>query len=458
MKRIPLALFVSLTLAVSQSTLAQNLIELWDSAKGYDASYQSALAFYKSGKNKADEGLAGILPTMGLTTNSTRNLIDYTPDVVTVNPANPTSSIIPYQRWFGTHIATFTAIQPLYRPANFETYLQSKSILAQSVAQLVASEQDLIIRMCQAYFDVLVSQETLDFTGAQKKATQAQLDYAKRNFEVGTATITDTHDAQARYDLVVAQELAAQNDLNVKKMSLDQLVGLQQTQPLPMMSDAPIERMMPTNIQDWIEKSEKSHPNVLSAKLGIEIADLEVKKSIAGHLPTVDLTASMTGTRNLDGTNTSGLSNLGSHVLNKSVGVVVNVPIFSGFYVENRIKETENLADKARFDYELAKRTVALSTQSAYLNLVSGIGQVNALKAAERSTQKSLESNELGYSVGLKLNIDVLNAQSQRYQTKRDLAQARYNVLMQALKLKQASGILQASDLVEINEMLEHRP
>jgi len=258
--------------------------------------------------------------------------------------------------------------------------------------------------------------------------------------------------------LVVAQEVAAQNDLNVKKMNLDQLVGMQQTKPVPMMSEAPIERLMPSNIEEWVANSEKSHPSVLNAKLGLDIANLEVKKSVAGHLPTVDLTASMTGTRNLDGTNTSGLSTLGTHVLNKSVGVVVNVPIFSGFYVENRIKETENLADKARYDYEYAKRTAALSTQSAFLNLVSGIGQVNALKAAERSTQKSLESNQLGYSVGLKLNIDVLNAQSQRYQTKRDLAQARYNVLMQELKLKQASGILQASDLNELNDMLERQP
>ena len=458
MKRIPLALVMSLTVAFSQSTPAQNLLDLWGAAKSYDASYQSALALYKSSKNKADEGLSGILPTMALSTNSTRNLIDYTPDVITVNQANPSSSVIPYQRWFGTHIATFTAVQPLYRPANYQTYLQSKSMLAQSVAQLVASEQDLIVRMCQAYFDVLVSQETLDFTRAQKRATEEQLAFAKRNFEVGTATITDTHDAQARYDLVVAQEVAAQNDLNVKKMNLDQLVGMQQTKPVPMMSEAPIERLMPSNIEEWVANSEKSHPSVLNSKLGLDIANLEVKKSVAGHLPTVDLTASMTGTRNLDGTNTSGLSTLGTHVLNKSVGVVVNVPIFSGFYVENRIKETENLADKARYDYEYAKRTAALSTQSAFLNLVSGIGQVNALKAAERSTQKSLESNQLGYSVGLKLNIDVLNAQSQRYQTKRDLAQARYNVLMQELKLKQASGILQASDLNELNDMLERQP
>ncbi len=458
MKRIPLALVVSLSVAFGQSSAAQNLLDLWGSAKSYDASYQSALALYKSSKNRADEGLAGILPTMALSTNSTRNLIDYTPDVVTINPSNPSSNVIPYQRWFGTHIATFTAVQPLYRPANYQTYLQSKSVLAQSVAQLVAAEQDLIVRMSQAYFDVLVSQETLEFTRAQKRATEEQLAFAKRNFEVGTATITDTHDAQARYDLVVAQEVAAQNDLNVKKMTLDQLVGMQQTKPIPMVSEAPIERLMPTNIDEWVANSEKSHPNVLNAKLNLDIANLEVKKAVAGHLPTVDLTASMTGTRNLDGTNTSGLSSLSTHVLNKSVGVVINVPIFSGFYVENRIKETENLVDKARYDFEFAKRTAALSTQSAFLNLVSGIGQVNALKAAERSTQKSLESNELGYSVGLKLNIDVLNAQSQRYQTKRDLAQARYNVLMQELKLKQASGILQASDLNEINDMLEHQP
>jgi outer membrane protein len=203
-----------------------------------------------------------------------------------------------------------------------------------------------------------------------------------------------------------------------------------------------------------VNTSAQASPNVQIAQLALEIATLEVARAKSAHMPTLDLAASMSGTRNVGGTSNSGTSALSSHVLNKSIGVVLNLPLFAGFSSQNRVRETVELADKAEHDLDFAKRTAAQATRAAYLNLVSGVGQVGALKAAQSSSQLALESNMLGYRVGVRINIDVLNAQSQLYQTQRDLATAKYAVLMGELKLKQANGTLEPRDLIELNNML----
>ncbi|MFM2240563.1 MAG: hypothetical protein RJA69_1937, partial [Pseudomonadota bacterium] len=209
----------SAVLAFSSVAQAQNLLQLYDMARKYDASYQSARSLYNASVSKADQGMAQLLPTVNLGLTTTRAQLDYRPDT-------PSANDIAFKRWYLTNSATVTAVQPLYRPANMALYLQSSKVLGQAVAQLVTAEQDLMVRVSQAYFDVLASQDSLEFVKAQKVAVAEQLASAKRNFEVGTATITDTREAQARYDLVVAQEIGAENDLRVKRLALDNLVGI----------------------------------------------------------------------------------------------------------------------------------------------------------------------------------------------------------------------------------------
>jgi outer membrane protein len=425
-------------------------VELFESARAYDATYQAAKAQYEANKSKADQALALLLPTSNLVLSANRSAVDYT----TSTPGFPTAANTNYIRWFTTQAAALTASQPIYRPANLAGYYQSKKQLSQALTQLVSAEQELVVRISQAYFDVLASQDSLEFVRAQKTAVSEQLASAKRNFEVGTATITDTREAQARFDLVIAQEIAAENDLRVKKLALDQWVGIKNANPKPLAKAAELKPAMPEDPDRWVQDSETTHPGILNAQLALDIAKLEIERARAGHKPTVDLQAGYSGTRNLDGTATSGSVPFSSHVVAPTVSVVMTVPLFAGFATENRYRETVSLEEKAKNDLEAARRNVAQATRAAYFGVVSGIGQVKALEAAEESSQVALDANKLGYTVGVRINIDVLNSQSQLFQTKRDLAKARYDVLVGGLKLRQANGTLKIDDLQSVNALL----
>jgi outer membrane protein len=274
-----------------------------------------------------------------------------------------------------------------------------------------------------------------------------QLASAQRNFEVGTATITDTREAQAKADLVKAQEIAADNDLRIKKMALDQFVG-KEAQAQALATPLVLPTLAPADIDFWVQQSEAQNPTIRQAQAALEVAALEVQKAQAGHKPTLDLAASYNRTNNPSGTLQSGVS---TRATNTSVGLQFNLPLFAGFATQNRVRETLALQEKAQSELEGAKRSVAQATRTAYYGVLSGQSQVKALEAAELSSQSALEANQLGYQVGVRVNSDVLNTQSQLFQTKRDLAQARYNVLLSGLKLRQASGTLSANDLTPIN-------
>ena len=435
---LPLSLAIASALMVlAPAAQAQSLVELYQSARAFDAVYQSAKLQYDANLARAEQAKAGILPTAGLAAGVSRTGFENT------NPA--------IDRSYNSQNATLSASQPLYRPANWATYAQGLKQVDLARAQLEAAEQDLVVRTAQAYFDVLAAQDTLTVVRAQKAAVDEQLAFAKRNFEVGTSTITDSREAQARFDLVTAQEIAADNDLRVKKIALDQLVGITESQPKRLLAPAALPPVVPADVNAWVQRSEGVHPSIRLAQGGLDIAELEVSKAEAGHKPTLDLTASYNVTRNPSSFAQSGTS---SRTNTSNVGLLVNVPLFAGFSTQNRIRETLSLRDKARSDLEGARRTVAQATRSAYFGVLSGQGQVKALEAAELSSQSALEANKLGYQVGVRINIDVLNAQSQLFQTRRDLAQARYNVLLGDLRLRQASGTLTADDLLTINALL----
>jgi outer membrane protein len=435
-RHLPLAAALAAALA-SAPAGAQSLLQLYESARAYDAAWQSAKSQYEANLARADQATAGILPQANLSAGASRSALDIN------TPAT--------DRTFGTQNATVAASQPLYRPANWATYKQGRLQVDLAQAQLTAAAQDLIIRVSQAYFDVLAAQDTLAFVRAQKQAVGEQLASAKRNFEVGTSTITDTREAQARFDLVVAQEIAADNDLRVKRLALDTLVGGKDTQPVPLASPLNVPSPEPANPDAWVDQAEGVSPNILQARTGVDIAALETEKARAGHKPTLDLTASYTTQRNINGTAALGVSNRTNI---GQAGLTFNLPLFAGFATQNRLRETLSLEEKSRSDLENARRAVAQATRAAYFGLVSGQGQVKALEAAEASSQSALDANRLGYQVGVRINIDVLNSQSQLFQTKRDLAQARYNVLLGHLKLRQANGTLQPEDLARLTTLV----
>ncbi len=433
--------FLPLTLALSAafagSVQAQSLLSLFETARSYDATYKAAQSQYTANLAKGEQAKALLMPTIGLSANVNKTEVEQVASNLTANAQSKS--------------ATLSASQPLYRPANFASYQQGQRQLELASVQLKAAEQDLMVRLSQAYFDVLISRESLDFVKAQKLAVSEQLAAAKRNFEVGTSTITDAREAQARYDLVLAQEIAADNDLRIKRLALNQLVGLNNIEPKSLSSKAKLTGPEAQSLEQWVKQSSESNPSVLQSRTALDIAKLETAKAEAGHKPTLDLVAGYTPTRYKDG---KGLNASQVDTNTNSVTLSFNMPLFAGFATQNRIKETVALEDKARSDLEAAQRAVAQATRSAYFGLQSGLGQVNALQAAEASSQSALDANKLGYQVGVRINIDVLNSQSQLFQTKRDLAKARYDVLLGQLKLRQATGTLTEADLAAINALL----
>ncbi len=438
LRLLPLALAA----AFAAPAGAQSLTELYEAARAQDAAWQSAKAQFESAQARAEQARAGLLPTVGVTASTSRTQFD----------SVPRSGGAATARDFGTTNLGLQASQPLYRPVNLVNHEQGQRQVEAARAVLSAASQDLIVRVSQAYFDVLAAQDTLAFVRAQKSAVSEQLASARRNFEVGTATITDTREAQARFDLVSAQELQAENDLRIKRLALDTVTGRTDAKPRPVAQPLALPLPQPADAEAWVRTSEDSNPSVAQARVALEVARLETRKARAGHLPTLDLSASRSLARNNGGTAVSGSS---TQTYNSQIGVNVSMPLFAGFSVQNRIRETLSLEDKAQADLEKARRDVAQGVRTAYFSVVSGSGQVKALEAAEASSQSALDANRLGYQVGVRINIDVLNSQSQLFQPKRDLAVARYNVLMGSLRLRQAAGTLQAEDLATINKLLQ---
>ena len=418
---------------------AIDLLQVYREALAYDAPYSSARASLAAGQEKATQGRAGLLPQIGVTGSYSRNGQDVT------------SAGIDTSGNYSANTYTVALSQPLLRLQNWEQYQQGKLSTAVSEAQFAQARQDLIVRVAQAYFDVLAAQDTLGTVQAQKSAIAEQLASAKRNFEVGTATITDTHEAQARYDLVIAQEFAAQNDLEIKRTALQQIIGKPAGELAGLRPGVTLSAPEPALIDKWVDSAEQQNYGVVGQQLALEIAQREIKRNRAGHYPTVDLVASRThANQGATVTAPAGISNT------NAIGVQWSIPLFSGFAVDSRVREAIALEDRARAELENARRVAAQAARQSFLGVNAGLAQVKALEAAEISSQSSLESNRLGYQVGVRINIDVLNAQQQLFSTRRDLARARYDTIVNGLRLKSAAGVLKEEDLQQINALLQH--
>ena len=417
----------------SAAASAQSLRELYEAAHAYDATYLAARALADSATYRVEQTRALNRASASLAGNVARV------------ESNPTAGSNFSSNGFGLSV---NGRQPLFNRSNDATIAQAELSLESSLADLDTAEQDLMLRVSQAYFDVLGAQDTLETTRANKAAISEQLASAKRNFEVGTATITDTREAQARFDLATAQEIAADNDLVTKRIALDQLVGRGNVQPRGLAVPVALPATAAIPVDDLVGRAAEEHPAVRRARVAFDVAQLETEKARAQRLPTVDAVASVAGGRGTIAANVTGYNSVGS------IGVQVNVPLYTGGSIQNRIRETLVLEERSRNDLEAARRAVTQTTRQAYYTLQSSTAQVKALEAAEASSQLALEATQLGYRVGIRVNVDVLNAQSQLYQTRRDLARARYDLLLGTLRLRQASGRLVPSDILGIDALL----
>jgi outer membrane protein len=429
-------------LATARPAFAEDLLQVFRDAQRYDATYSAARNTLTAGRERLPQGRALLLPSVNLSANATRARIDADSRDPVISPSflrNPESAGY-----------TLTLSQPIFRRQNWLQYEQAEYQVRQAEATFGQATQDLIIRVAQAYFEVLGQYDLLTLVRAQKAATSEQLAQAKRNFEVGTATITDTHEAQARYDLIAAQEIAALNDLQARRRQLQLIAGKEYTELKQLRGDIKLAPPNPENVETWAELAEKQSYTVLVQEAAAEVASLEAKRASAGHLPTLDFVAQF----GQSGESASTTSTVGRDTTSSSVGLQLALPIFQGGSVSSREREAAALYQRSKDDVDNARRTAVLTARQLYLSTLNGITQVAAFEQARVSSQSALDSNKLGYEVGIRINIDVLNAQQQLYSTERDLALARYNTILNNLRLKAASGTLREEDLEEINRAL----
>ena len=441
MRALALALLF-LALPARLPAHAQDLQQVYRDAKGYDAQFAAARHALKAGLEKLPQGRALILPTLDLTSNATSTRIETEPHNSAVAPVTLRDA-----RSYGYSLSFR---QPVFRKQNDLQYNQAEFQVKQAEASFGQSGQDLIVRTAQAYFDVLAARDTLALVQAQKAAISEQLAQAKRNFEVGTATITDTHEAQARFDLSAAQEIAAQGDLETKQRALQQITGKEYAALRTLRPQVKLSPPNPSGMQSWVEIAEKQGYPVLIQESATEIANLEAKRTVAGHYPTVDLVASYGQTSQT----ASQLSAISSNITTGVFGLQLGLPLYQGGAISSREREAAANYEKAKQDLENARRTQALTARQTFVLVTNGIAQVGALEQALVSSQSALDSNKLGYEVGVRINIDVLNSQQQLFSTQRDLAVARYNPITNHLKLKAAAGSLREEDLEEVNRAL----
>jgi outer membrane protein len=414
-----------------------DMLQLYREALRNDPTYAGARSTQLATLERVPQARSALLPNVGLTGRVDQNYYD-----ATIPDTNST---------FAVYGGGLNLSVPVYRPQNWEALEQAKLSVVQSEATLAQAQQDLALRVAVAYFNVLAARDQLIALEAAKRATLEQLQQAKREFEVGTKTIIDTNEAQARYDQIVAQQQVAIGTLIVRRSELQTIIGREVDTLSPLRERPNLLPPSPTDITKWVGAAEDQCFTVQIARAGYEIATREIARQRDAHKPTVDVVAGY----NLNKFNGTQSSDINPRIGSGSVGLVLNVPIYQGGLVQSRVREALALQDRASADLESARRASANAAREAFTGVNFGLSQVQALESAEVSARTQLESTQLGYQVGVRIQLDVLNATTQLVQTQRDLKRARYDFLLSALRLKASTATLGEDDLAALNALLD---
>ncbi len=484
----------------SMPAYAEDLITIYRQALSQDPVLQAAKFALEAAHQKIPQARAGFLPTINWTANKTKQLglTRLTPAATTtdtqattgtaavsgVQPAasdtvsdsgftspsledaanagdsvaapqttNSTPEPEPLNRVVRSYGWTLQLTQPIIRPVAWITYAQAGAQVRQAQAQYSQAQQDLILRVAQAYFDVVVADNNVRVALAQDNSVDMQLTLAKRNFEVGTSTVTDVHEAKSRFELSKAQRIGAENELQAKQAELERITGNMpaklaalQTQVIPPLPSPP-------ELASWITKAKEQHPMVLVQIEAQEVASKEISKNRAGHLPTLDFTASRSA--NYSSGSLSSPTDLETRAKTNQYSLQLSIPIYSGGMIDSRVKESAAMLNKTQAELESARRQVATMARQAFNGVMNGHAQIEALTVAVTASKSSVNANKIGYKIGTRINIDVLNAEQQLFAAMRDLSKARVETFMQGLRLKASIGILSEADLAELNQSLE---
>jgi len=439
--RLPRALILSaLSLALSGAQAA-DLLSLYREAANQDPAVASAKASLQAARERVAQAEAANGFSAGINASANANYFDV--NVRTLPNAQTDRA------YLAASVQAYVT-KPLIRPANIVAIEQASAAAKISEIALQASQMDVASRLSQAYFDVLLAQDNVTLVQSQKIAVSEQLAQAKRNFEVGTATIVDTNEAQSRYDQVIAQEIAAQNELDRTRWALRNVVGRYEINLKRLRTAAQMPAPNPANMENWVTRAETEAFAVRIALQTLAVSEFDVRRAQTGKDWTLDATANITNSQSTGSASTA----LGTWANSSLIGITFNWPFDISGGVNARIRESLALVDKNRNDIETARRTAGFNVRQSYLGVTSGVAGVAAQQQALKSAETTLASTKLGLEVGVRTNLDVLNAQQQVTQVQRDLALARYNTLLNELRLKAATGVLSEDDIRTTNAYL----
>jgi outer membrane protein len=425
---------ISLLLFISPATKALDLAEIYDLAKSQDVQLMIAQSQFESAQLSLPQAQSANRPQVNLSAHTTYN------DTGNSLTGDDTKNSYGY---------SLSLTQSLYNSETLSKVDAVEASVRQSEAEYKAAEQDLIVRVTEAYFNILSAQDTVAFAEAEKNAIGRQLEQAKKRFEVGLIAITDVKEAQASYDASVASEISANNSLDNAREALQLIIGQPLDAPLSTIGDS-VQLLIPqpADRNAWIEQAKKNNLTLLSAEAGLQAASENRKVAQSGNKPTVNLVASYSDNE-IDSDNNGNFD-----TDDLTVSVQLNMPLYTGGYTSSNIDQAEADFRTAQNNLMFQKRTVTQLTSTAYLAIVSGISQVNALEQALASSTAALEATQAGFDVGTRTSVEVLNSLRETYRSKRDYASARYSYLINTLKLKQAAGLLNDDDLRAINQWL----
>lgn len=416
---------------------AADLISLYQDALRHDTQYAMAHMRKQVGDEQAVQARAGLLPHLTLDTQTNLSETQYEVYGGSIEQRRQSRS-------YGVQL-----VQPVFRWENWVAYQQGDLHKAVAQVRLHQSAQDLIVRLATAYFAVLQSEEVYRAIAELRKADAEQLASARKHFELGNVSSADVHEAQASFDRAGAQLIKASNDRSIAQQALARIIGRPagtlEVLAGPMLLEAP----QPAAVEAWLAAAQSSNPDIQAQRILLDIATLEVARHKSKHLPAVDMFVARNVQQNPSvSTEQSDAS---------SIGLRLSMPLYSGGRTQSAVRAAAAEQAHAEYALEDVRRAVNAATWDAWSQVMTGIAQVRALEAAKKSAQMAVDANRLGYSVGVRVSIDVLEVQGQLSETVQQLSQARYDTLLAQLKLKAAVGALQGRDLISINALLHHR-
>ena len=457
----PLARVVLAALAVVAahgSYAATDLLAAWQSAQQHDAVFQAARAQWQAGQTKLRQGEALFRPQVSITGSASYlQSENNTTGAQFAAPGFGTSNDVTFRTKIDGGPATawaLTAQQPLYnaeRRANSHQ-LQRQAELAE--AQFRGAQQELILRVAQAYFDVVLAEETLATVRAQKDAAGRALDVAKEKFEAGATPVTDRDEAQARFDEVASQQILAENEVKIKQAAFLDVTGTPAGQLDRISPEKRLGELRTSALAEWRERAAQHNPLIVMQGLGQQIARDEVLKFRSLTSPSVDLVARIADDR-MHGPSGFGTTHVTSSM--RTVGVQLTIPLYTGGMRSAKRDEASALVAKAQFDGEALRQEVQRQTQAAWLAVDTGNTRVQAHEQMLKSSQSRLNATETGKEVGARTMLDFMNAQSDFYQAQRALLQTKYQLLLDRLRLSATAGELNETALREVNAALEQR-